>query len=114
MLIFSVFTETISRILVTAAFELNQRYIVEFFCINKDRPMLHCDGQCYLAEKLRQAEEKEKNSEKESQKVSYQPAVLAERSMLTFPVGAEADDQPVELPFVLPERNIEIFRPPRS
>ena len=38
---------------------INQDYIAEYLCINKDKPMLNCDGKCYLA-KMIQAEQDEK------------------------------------------------------
>ncbi len=37
---------------ITSYFELNQARITEEFCINKSRPMLNCNGHCYLATKL--------------------------------------------------------------
>ena len=39
----------------------NYDYIVENLCENRDRPMLNCDGKCYLAKKL--VEESKENSE---------------------------------------------------
>lgn len=116
LLICSLFAETGSRLLVTAAFELNQSYIAEYFCINKDKPMLHCDGKCYLARKLKEAEEKEKKSEKESVKIgSYQVAFLTEKTTLTAPVLPAMETPKMgEYPFLLPTRPATIFHPPRA
>ena len=113
LLICSLFVEGGSRLLVTAAFELNQSYIAEYLCINKDKPMLHCDGKCYLARKLKEAEEKEKKSEKESVKVSYQPAFLTEKTTLTVPVFPIEEHAMGECPFSLPTQPATIFHPPR-
>ncbi|MGB3145362.1 MAG: hypothetical protein WBB24_14770 [Maribacter sp.] len=41
-------------------FVINKDYIVEFLCINKDKPMLNCDGKCYLA-KMIQEDQKERH-----------------------------------------------------
>ncbi|WP_419213064.1 hypothetical protein ACNR9Q_02730 [Maribacter sp. X9] len=41
-------------------FVINKDYIVEFLCINKDKPMLNCDGKCYLA-KMIQKEQKDRH-----------------------------------------------------
>ena len=49
-----------SHFFVFAGFELNQKYIAENLCVNKNRPWLHCDGRCYLMKKIKQAEENEK------------------------------------------------------
>jgi len=37
-------------------FKLDQKRIAEEKCINKTRPMLNCNGQCYLAKQLRKIE----------------------------------------------------------
>ncbi len=39
----------------------NIEQITAYYCINKDKPMLHCDGKCYLAQKMAEAREKEKS-----------------------------------------------------
>ena len=45
-----------------ANYIINQNYIADFLCINKDKPELECNGKCYLADQLKKAaEEKEKN-----------------------------------------------------
>lgn len=40
-------------------YEFNKEFIIKNYCVNKDRPQLHCDGKCYLAKKLKAAQEKE-------------------------------------------------------
>lgn len=35
-----------------AYFELNIDYIVETYCINKDKPEMHCNGKCHLIDQL--------------------------------------------------------------
>ncbi|MEY3956556.1 MAG: hypothetical protein RLZ73_1011 [Bacteroidota bacterium] len=42
-----------------AYYRINRDYIAENLCVNRDKPMLNCNGQCYLAKKLKAAEEKE-------------------------------------------------------
>ncbi len=45
-----------------ANYLINQDYIAEFLCINKDKPELECNGKCYLTKQLKEiSEEKEKN-----------------------------------------------------
>lgn len=39
----------------------NVDYIKEYFCVNKDKPMLHCDGTCFLAKKMAEAKKKEQS-----------------------------------------------------
>ena len=33
-------------------YELRKEFIIDNFCVNKNRPELHCDGKCYLATRL--------------------------------------------------------------
>ncbi|MCD8539865.1 MAG: hypothetical protein LRY55_08935 [Leadbetterella sp.] len=43
-------------------YELRKEYIIQNFCINKDKILLKCDGKCYLAKKLNETREKEAKS----------------------------------------------------
>lgn len=45
-------------------YEFNKEYIIKNYCINKNRPQLHCDGKCYLAKKLRDAQDKDERQSK--------------------------------------------------
>lgn len=38
---------------------LNQDYISEFLCVNKDQPKLQCNGKCYLVKQLEKQQKKE-------------------------------------------------------
>lgn len=42
---------------IMAWFVANQEAIAEQACVNKSRPLLHCNGKCVLAEKLHLAEQ---------------------------------------------------------
>lgn len=53
----------------------NQDYIAEVFCINKDKPMLNCDGKCYLAQMI-------KEQQKEKQHKDFPSVDLRE-----YPIG---------------------------
>ena len=33
-------------------YELRKEFIIDNFCVNRNRPELHCDGKCYLATRL--------------------------------------------------------------
>jgi hypothetical protein len=52
---------SMSNAVVYFAFKINQAGIAEVFCINKDKPSLHCDGKCYLHDRL--AESNDKNNQ---------------------------------------------------
>ena len=40
--------------------KINQDYITEKYCENKDKPMMNCNGKCYLSKQLKKLELKEK------------------------------------------------------
>ena len=50
-------------------FSVRQDYIAKVLCINRDKPMLNCNGSCILAQKLKQAQEQEENSKEITQKL---------------------------------------------
>ena len=39
-----------------AAYSLNTGYITSNFCVNIAKPKMHCNGKCYLAKKVKEAE----------------------------------------------------------
>lgn len=42
-------------------FTINRKYIVENFCINKDKPELKCDGKCFLMQKINDEKERQES-----------------------------------------------------
>ncbi len=45
-------------------YEFNKDSIIKNYCINKSRPQMNCNGKCYLAKKLKAAEQNEENQSK--------------------------------------------------
>ena len=41
-------------------FEIRRDYIVANLCVNRNRPMMNCNGKCYLAKRIAALEEQEK------------------------------------------------------
>lgn len=41
---------------------INQDYIAEYLCINKDKPEMHCNGKCYLMEMLASENQEKKQN----------------------------------------------------
>jgi hypothetical protein len=62
-------------------YELRKEYIIKVYCVNKDRPELHCDGKCYLAEKIAQSKERD---EKQAMN-SFLTQVFSMESFTEFP-----------------------------
>ena len=42
-----------------AYYQLNKNYIARVLCQNRDKPQMHCDGQCYLAKRLKAQQDKQ-------------------------------------------------------
>ena len=58
MLMLSVLLQALDRGLLWSGFYLNQRYIAENLCENRDQPELHCDGHCQLRKALDKLDDK--------------------------------------------------------
>ncbi|EHQ26442.1 hypothetical protein Mucpa_2312 [Mucilaginibacter paludis DSM 18603] len=102
-----------SRFFVYAGFEVNQKYIADNLCINKSKPWLHCNGHCYLMNKLRQTEEKEKKQEREEQKSRYQEALPTNPITIVFiEPTVKVEYPPSTIPGIM-GRASSIFQPPR-
>ncbi len=43
---------TFDKAAMYVCFTLNQPVVTKEFCINKDKPQLHCEGKCYLNKQL--------------------------------------------------------------
>jgi hypothetical protein len=101
-----------------AYYRVNQDYIAKNLCENRDKPMLDCNGQCYLAKQLKAAEEKEQKSN--SERLEKMPeVVLAFQSIqpifsslfIQIPV---AEDHFATPTFVLSNDPKGFFHPPRA
>lgn len=51
--------QTFSREVVVLDYQVHKERITELFCVNKDKPALHCNGKCHLAKQLRKASDSE-------------------------------------------------------
>lgn len=73
-----------TQLYVFAGFSLNQKYIASTLCENRDKPWMHCNGKCYLAKKIKQAEEKERSEERQTQKSLFQEVFFAASATIQF------------------------------
>lgn len=84
LLIFCTLAANFTRLFVFAGFKLNQQYIASTLCENRDKPWLHCNGRCYFMKKIKAAQEKEKNTEQQTQKNLFQDANCAPVKKINF------------------------------
>lgn len=113
LLIISVLTANFCDVLVYVGFEFNREYIATSLCENIDKPMLNCAGKCYLAKKIKQAEEKEKGQERQSQKNRFQEALISQKIKLEYPLSIILTGSSLEKSFDLAQYSKSIFHPPQ-
>ena len=58
-LLFATLLPTVSQWGIIAHYQLNKAYITRVLCENRDKPQLHCDGQCYLSKQLKARQDKQ-------------------------------------------------------
>ena len=102
-----------SSLFVFAGFELNHDYIATHLCINRDKPWLHCNGKCYFMRKIKQAQEKEKSTERQSQKNLVQDALLGQKAETRFYTQLLQQMPVTNHHPILPAIEIPIFQPPQ-
>jgi hypothetical protein len=113
LLIVVLVASNFSRLFIYAGFELNRNYIASKLCENRDKPWMHCDGKCYFMKKIKQAEEKEKNEERQSQKNLFQEAFWSATTQIKF---HSVLLQVMLIPnngIILTKTNTPVFRPPQ-
>lgn len=71
-LTFAIFVQTFSTFIIQADFYMNRSFIAKNLCVNKDKPMMHCNGKCYLTKKLKQ-QQQEQTPVSRTEKFDIQP-----------------------------------------
>ncbi len=62
LLCFVLLASTFDQVVIQSVFRVNQDYIARTLCVNKEKPMLHCNGMCFMARKLREQEKQEQQA----------------------------------------------------
>jgi hypothetical protein len=92
VLVTLVLLQIFSREVLVMDYVFNRTTITARFCVNKAKPALHCNGQCYFAKQLRQQQEREKqlpNPLKEQlEMLPLSMGSLVPPRPLTYPVAA--------------------------
>jgi len=112
-LIAALVSANFSRLFIYAGFELNKNYIAAKLCENRNKPWLHCNGKCYFMKKVRQAAEKEKTDERQSQKNLFQDALCTQQPRFGFYSHVLQVMQVPVHRITLPVADLPIFQPPK-
>lgn len=87
-LVFAVLLNALANLTVVLNYEVNKKYIISHFCINKSKPKLHCNGKCYMMRKMKQQEEQEKAPAGNSIVEKIQIQLFFEKDFLFEPLPA--------------------------
>lgn len=86
--------QTFSRELLVLDYQARKAEITRLFCVNKDKPMLHCNGKCHLSKQLRKAADAEsKAPESGFAKIKYEvlsplPGFTFRPAAISYPMAA--------------------------
>lgn len=102
------------QLIVYSGYQMNKEYITSVFCINKAHPELHCDGQCFLAKKLKDLDGKNKQTQETLKRIveadpEFQVLTL-NHHLPYFIIKSESLylEKPVK------DLSISIFHPPKT
>ncbi|RCH55979.1 hypothetical protein DJ568_04300 [Mucilaginibacter hurinus] len=98
---------------VYAGYELNRGYIAAKLCENRAKPVMHCNGKCYLAKKIKQAEEKEKKNASQQLKSQLQEAFMPLNAEFKFASQVIIISKYPNPVYRLCTRASSVYQPPR-
>ena len=71
LLLSVILMQTCGKLVIFVNYEINKKQITEKYCVNKSKPMAHCNGMCHMIKQL-QKEEKQENPPVKSQTEKYE------------------------------------------
>ena len=86
-------------------YELNKAEITARYCENKNRPELHCNGQCYLAKQLQKADlELQAKEQEQQQHLDLGAKIISEEyfisnSSLSLQLSGNSNEPPFQTSF---------------
>ena len=115
LMVAAILLPNLTKIGIFIDFKINQDFIAEFLCINKEEPIVMCYGECYLSDQLQKAEDQENQQRPTAQKerleviycysniLSQIPILLTQMSKLNA-----GDEDSYSPPFIK-----DVFHPPQ-
>lgn len=96
LLLFATLLPTVSQWGTIAYYQVNKTYIARVLCENRNKPQLHCDGQCYLAKRLKaQQDRQDKETTQRVQNIAPIQLFCESGLQFTFAAPAKVVQQPV-------------------
>jgi hypothetical protein len=110
LLTFSILVQGMVNLGLCAYYQLNKKEIAAKFCVNKNKPAMHCNGQCYLGKQLKKAEENEKRQNQNLREKDEVISLFSHPAQAYFPsysfisfIGHFSDRQ-LATPHIAPEQ----------
>ena len=94
-----VFLILVRPVLPVADYIINYDYITRVLCVNKAKPMLHCNGKCHLMKELAKTAEQDKplngkkNHPAETEVLFFQPVASFSFKAFIYPVNKDNTTQ---------------------
>ncbi|WP_282637373.1 hypothetical protein [Sphingobacterium thalpophilum] len=95
LLLFTLTFQCLGSLGVLAWFQVNRDYITQVLCENRDKPQMHCNGQCALMKKLKKLEETEKGSQSADTHKTEVVMIVSETIRLPEPLLVILSDNPL-------------------
>lgn len=105
-------TANFSQFIIVIHYELNKTQITQEYCVNKDKPMMHCCGKCHLTKKLAEDDAKQKSSTVPNLKNEILLDFPSLATTISFTVTGRKNLTSPYLSSLLPGVNGSVFHPP--
>lgn len=77
--------QTFSRFFIIMDYELNKDYITKNLCVNRNKPMMHCNGKCHMMKKMQQEEKKDQENPERKMENKFESISFRIEDLLIVP-----------------------------
>jgi hypothetical protein len=115
LLLIGVLSQTFSKVLIMAEYQLNKDYIAKNLCVNRNKPKMHCNGRCHLMKKIKQEENKDQENPERKLENKFEIICAAFHPGSLTPIRtASAFLYPVFQEDICPDFSSAPFHPPQA
>lgn len=80
----------VKPVIPVAEYIINYDYISKVLCVNKEKPIMHCNGKCHLMQELAKASESEKPASSDKKSSPQQSEILFFQEIPAFIIETTA------------------------
>lgn len=103
------------KVFIVLDYQLQKEYIIEFLCINRDKPELQCEGKCHLKKELKKSEQSDKQENEKARKQQL-PVTLYCQALFRLPAHDASHTVSPATPYRIGHplnTAFAVFHPPR-